>query len=303
MSHFNISNPQLEKLKHEQGLDFKIKQVLKKTREGWEKNTDQSFEEYYKEQSNLSITDDNILLYQQRLVIPPSMQKEMLHRIHDDGHLSLDKCRKRVKSSIWWPAVSRDLKYYIENCNFCQEHRRNNKKEPLKPTQLPKLPWTKIGVDLFHHEGKNYLLSVDYFSRWIEIPQLLSTDSKAVIRHLSSQFARWGIPEEIRSDGGPQFTSKEFADFCNTLNITHTMSSPYNPQSNGAAERHVQIAKRILRQENPYLALLSYRSTPLEVTGFSPAQLIMGRNLTLSFMVSFQKDTSKNIYNIIKTAI
>lgn len=139
--------------------------------------------------------------------------------------------------------------------------------EPLRPTPLPRLPWTKLGVDICHHNGKNYLITVDYFSRWIEMPQLAHLTTKYVTDHLLSQFARWGIPEEIRSDGGPQFSSYEFKQFCSSLNIIHTMSSPYNPQSNGAAERAVQTAKRIIKQNNPTLALLSYCSTPLTVTG------------------------------------
>lgn len=287
MSQFNISNKQLSKLKHEQEIDEHLSQVIYCSRTGWIAADDnENLKAYYNEQSCISVTDDDILLFQNRLIIPKTMQREMLQRIHDDGHMSLHKCRKRAAQSVWWPTISKDLKSYVENCNFCQEHRRNNRKEPLKPTPLPRLPWTKIGVDIFHHQGKNYLVSIDYFSRWIEMPQIQYMTSSEVIRHLTSQFARWGVPEEIRSDGGPQFTSHEFEKFCTSFNVTHTKSSPYNPQSNGAAERAVQTAKRIIKQENPSLALLSYRSTPLQVTGFSPAQLMMGRNLRTLLPIS-----------------
>lgn len=147
------------------------------------------------------------------------------------------------------------------------------------PTELPRRPWQKIGLDLCEHKGKRYLVLVDYYSRWIEMPELTTATSDTIILELNSIFARFGLPNEIRSDGGTPFTSSKFAEFCLKKNIVHTTSSPRYPQGNGAAERAIQTAKRILKQEDPYNALLVYRATPIQVTGFSPAQLIMGRNL------------------------
>ena len=93
-------------------------------------------------------------------------------------------------------------------------------------------------------------------------------------------FSRHGIPESVRSDNGPQFSSQEFAKFAAVYGFKHTTSSPYFPQSNGLAERAVQTVKNILKgNQDPYLAILMYRSTPLSWCGLSPAQLLMGRQL------------------------
>ena len=65
-------------------------------------------------------------------------------------------------------------------------------------------PWSKIGTDLFEFNGVHYLLSVDYYSKWIEVSNLGSLTSSNINCHLKSQFARYGIPDELVSDNRPQ---------------------------------------------------------------------------------------------------
>uniref|UniRef100_A0A1Y1K762 Integrase catalytic domain-containing protein n=2 Tax=Photinus pyralis TaxID=7054 RepID=A0A1Y1K762_PHOPY len=143
---------------------------------------------------------------------------------------------------------------------------------------MPDRPWEKIAVDLFKLD-KWYLIVVDYYSRYFEIFELERMTEVVVINKLKEMFARLGIPEIVRSDNGPQF-STQFKNFAHSYNFTHTTSSPYFAQSNGLVERAVQTAKQLLKKNNDdiYLALLAYRSTPLE-SGFSPAELIMSRKL------------------------
>ena len=108
--------------------------------------------------------------------------------------------------------------------------------------------------------------------------RLQDLGSKATIEVLKVQFFRHGIPEVIRSDGGPQFASKHFARFCKEYGIAHKTSSPHFPSANGEVERPEQTVKRLWRiATDKQLALLDYRTTPLEGVNLSPAQLLMGR--------------------------
>ena len=185
----------------------------------------------------------------------------------------------RAKSSVWWPGLSREIQDLVQQCRVCALH-RDSKPEPLIPTPLPDRPWQIVATDLLKLKGVGYLIVIDYFSRYVEVAAMTrTTKSSEVIRALKSIFARHGTPEQVRSDNGPQFDSVEFSHFAKEWGFKHTTSSPRFPQSNGEVERGVRTVKNLITKEkDPAKGLLAYRSTPLACK-FSPAQLLMGRQI------------------------
>ena len=136
--------------------------------------------------------------------------------------------------------------------------------EPMLSPTLPMYPWQKVSSDLFTLKGRNYLLIVDSFSRFPEVVQLFSTSSQTVVGILKSVFARFGIPEILVTDNGPQYASKHIAKFAKSYGYQHTTSSPYYPQSNRQAERTVKTVKTLNQNaDDHFLALLNYRATTL----------------------------------------
>ena len=276
-----VSSNQLQRIKEEQAKDKDLSLVSEYVLNGWPEviGNDDGLSKYWAARGYLSVVDGGLLLYNDRLVIPESLRKEMLIRIHSEGHLCLGKCRRRAHDSVWWPNLGPDLKGWIDNCSFCLRHSRQQRAEPLKPTVLPERPWLKIGADLCSYKGSEFLIVVDYYSRWIEIVYLEETTSSYVIGKLKNIFAKFGIPEVLISDNGPQFGSTAFQKFSVDYGFQHCTSDPHFPQENGCAERAVQTAKRLLSQDDVFLALMVYRASPLDTTGCSPAQLLMGRQI------------------------
>ena len=151
------------------------------------------------------------------------------------------------------------------------------------PHDIPDGPWQNVLTDLFQWNDRNYVLVMDYYSRYFEVAQLHNTKATTVINQRKSMFARHRIPVKVISDQGPQYSSSEFEDFIKMWGFEHQTSSPYYPRSNGLAERTVQTVKNILKkakvsQLDPLLAFLQYRNTPINNIG-SPAALLMSRKL------------------------
>ena len=232
----------------------------------------------YKQVQNELTCFNDLLLYRNRIVVPESLRQETLAKIHH-GHQGVVRCKLRVQESVWWPGVNRDVETYIQKFPQCAKS-QTPPREPLMPTPLPSHPWERVGADLFQLNGISYLVVVDYFSRYPEVVRLSSTTSNSIVSTLKSIFSRHGIPAVLVSDNGPQFSSKEMLEFASKYAFRHITSSPRFPQSNGLAERTVKTVKSILRDSlDPYIALLSYRTTPLPFCQLSPTELLMGRKV------------------------
>ncbi|XP_060874020.1 uncharacterized protein K02A2.6-like [Metopolophium dirhodum] len=141
--------------------------------------------------------------------------RDEIHVIDDLVTLGIERCRNQIKDVLFWPGISNDIKNIVESCEVCLKYRNNNAKEPMISHAVPDLPWQKLGIDLFHHNDKTYLLVVDYYSKFIDIAHLSKgSHAKLVITQLKSIFARFSIPMEIISDNLPPFNASEFKLFC-----------------------------------------------------------------------------------------
>ena len=164
-----------------------------------------------------------------------------------------------------------------------QENQVINTKEPLMPHTLPTRPWQYIASDLFEINGKQYLLTVDRYTKYPLVDYMPNpVSSHAVTEKMKTYCAMFGRPDEIMTDGGPQYSGKQFKEFTKNWGICHTMNSPHYPRSNGFIERHVRHVKPIIRKtirngEDIQLTLLNLRATPIDTGLPSPAEMIFGR--------------------------
>lgn len=272
--------------------DEELRLVREAVQSGWPNSRSQvpkPIQQYWTFREELSFTD-GLLFKNGKLVVPSKMRDEMLERIHE-AHMGIVKCKERARDVLFWPGMAKQIEDVVSKCDICNMHRNSNPREPLVSHPVPERAWSKLGMDLFHFRDADYLLVVDYFSKYPEIAKLSDMTSKSVIAVLKSLFARHGVPDELFSDNGRQFVSAEMRAFAASWEFSHTTSSPGFPQSNGQAERAVQTIKSLLKKaqdsnRDPYIALLEFRNTPLSGIDLSPAQLLMGRRLKSKIPVS-----------------
>ena len=195
------------------------------------------------------------------------------------GNYAIDNMQLRALETVYWPGINKDILRHYPSSKTCIKYSKSQRSEPLQSLPTPEVPWQTVATDLFETKNSKYLLVVDYYGRFPVLCKLSSTTSRVLVQEMKAVFAELGVPNIIFSDGGPQYTLAEFKDFTKHWQIEHRISSPWSPQSNGMAERCVQtmkasLIKPIEEGEDVDLALLTYKTTPLNHRLPSPAELL-----------------------------
>lgn len=230
---------------------------------------------------------NGILLRNDRIVIPTTLRQKILELAHE-GHLGIRNMKLRLRSKVWWPAIDRDAEAFVRACKSCTMTSLPDPPIPIGPKEIPYIPWQAIHVDFKVKlpNEKNLFAVCDIFTRYIEYEVMTEMTTDKTIKALVQMFTRWGVPETIQSDNGPQFISREWKNFCKEYGINHVTAPPYWPQANGQIERQNQtFGKRVQAAlqdgEDWELALakyiLAYHNLPHPITKAKPSERMLGR--------------------------
>lgn len=235
----------------------------------------------------------------EQLVVPTQLREKVLIMGHDipwSGHLSNAKTYERIAARFYWPGLYKDVREFCKSCPVCQlTSNRRTSPYPLQPLPVIETPFARIAMDLVgplerSQTGHRYILVIcDYATRYPEAFPLRKISARPIAHALLQLFSRVGIPQEILTDQGTAFLSKTMKQVYSLLGIKGIRTTPYHPQTDGLVERYNQTLKSMLRKFVavngkdwdhwlPYL-LFAYREVPQASTGFSPFELLYGRQV------------------------
>ena len=175
----------------------------------------------------------------------------------------LTRTKLRVRDSVFWPGINKDIENLVKTCDICQKNARRNNKDPVLAREIPVVPWTMLEMDLFTLDGHTFLLVVDVMSKFPVVRILNTESSRSVLNALKGVYCNFGLPKKILSDNEPCFWAEEFIGVHVKLGVKVKKSITYNHQSVGMMERMVQTVKQIMTRnpENAWLAMLIFKAT------------------------------------------
>ena len=304
---FNITQMEalpvtMRQLRAATASDPMLSKVFRYVRDKWPGVTPECLRPFSDRRNELTV-EEGCILWGFRVVIPKKLRAKLLQELHKD-HSGVIRMKSVARSYMWWPGLDKDLESLAKACQACQAVKRAPPVAPLHPWVWPSRPWQRVHLDFAGpFQGSMFLVGVDAHSKWPEVRIMSTTTVGKTLDVLREWFAAHGIPEQIVTDNGPQFTADDFDVFTRRNGIKHTKSAPYHPASNGLAERFIQSLKQSLKAslhdgrslvQRVSSYLLSYRTTSHATTGVPPCQLLMQRDLRTRFSL-LQPDREKTV--------
>ena len=167
-SNVPITDSRLKSIYDATQNDEEMQNAISLMKKGWpesEKDLKNTMKNYFSARNELLVVN-GMLLYRNCIEIPKGQRMKVLDKLHA-GHQGITKCREFAGQCVWWPTINKDITEKVQNCQFCQESRPTQRRETLKPTELPDGPWLKIGADLCELNNKWFLVVMDYYSKYI----------------------------------------------------------------------------------------------------------------------------------------
>ena len=239
---------------------------------------------------------DGVILYKDRIVIPPSIRSNVLLTLHS-AHQGVATMSNQARLIIFWPGITNDIIQNRARCKDCNNSAPSQAPLPTTPVTPLSTPFAEIFANYFDCAGSHYLVIGDCLSGWSDISQLPhrspQVGADGLTFYFGSYFARFVVPVEISSDGGLEFEAKSTKDYLQRWGDSHRLSCAYNAQSNGGTEVAVKSTKRFLwpntgpsgtLSTNKFLrAMMQLHNTPDPDCNVSPAIIVFSQPIRDAF--------------------
>ena len=229
----------------------------------------------------------------EQLVLPKQYRVNVLklaHSIPLSGHLGIDKTTQRILRRFYWPTVFKDVASNAQNVNYVPNRNLGNHHLPIVGEPFERIAMDIVGPLPRSKSGHKYILVLcDYATKYPEAIPLRKFTAPAIAEQLIEIISRHGVLKEILTDQGSNFMSALLQELYQMLGVKSIRTTPYHPQTDGLVERFNQTLKQMLRKVIdregrdwnkwvPYV-LFAFREAPQASTGFSPFELVYGRDV------------------------
>ena len=227
LQYSSIKEKERDEVLQETNKDLELQALKQTISTGWPVKRSQipaSLHPYWNFRDELTI-EGGILMKNSEVLIPETLKQKYLRQIHQ-GHQGIEACRSRAREFVFWVNINKEIEELVQKCSLCQSQQNSTTSIQKYVSEVPPQPWHTIGSDLFYFQRIDFLVVVDYFSKYLIMRKIPNSTSSAVIKELGMIFSEFGKPQVFRSDNGPCYWSQEFRSFMQNWSIKHEPDHP-----------------------------------------------------------------------------
>lgn len=220
---------------------------------------------------------------------------EIAKKAHLLGHFQSETTYDRLKDKYFWKKMKDDIKAVIEQCWTCARFEKARTVEhPAQALQINSI-FERVGIDLVlglpnTDEGYNGIVVItEYLTKYPYAAPITSKTAEETAKHLFDYITIFGPPKELLSDQGKEFLNSTMEHMLQLTGTEHKVTSSYHPRTNGLTERFNQTLVKALKKHSEVepknwhtwlsYILLAYRTRINTITGFTPFELMFGRQM------------------------
>lgn len=258
---------------------------------------------------------NDIVYLGDQLYIPLPMRQEAIAENHSApvaGHGGVEATVKRLSALVWWPNLRSDVSNFIERCDICQRRKAEKAKQAGTMHSFDVLePNALIAIDCLGpitqtiRGNRHVIVGIDSFTRFVDAMAVDDTTAANFAEFLAQWCGRYGIPKAILTDNAKTFRNKMITDMTTVFGIEHKSSAPEHSRGNAIVERAIQslqeklnlVMRSISAAEHNWdfslpAAVLSINTSYNKTTGYSPFELVFGRQQVVAPAKTAVKDTT-----------
>ena len=263
--------------------------------------------------------NNNMILYNNLIYIPYNLRTDILKKYHDSpssGHLGIKRTEELITRNYWWPELHKDVKDYVKSCEICarSKYSRHKRYDYLRPLEVPDRPWKSIEIDFLcglpNSRGYTIIMViVDRFSKMIHLKPFrdLPNTKRTAKAFMDLVFKLHGLPSDIYTDRGSQFTSSLWKKIMDNLKIKTKIATTDHHETVGQVERNNSYIEQYLRAYSKsythkdwvdwlYLAEFAYNNAIHESTNETPFFINYGFHPSMDDLFLFENNETNNLY-------
>lgn len=232
-----------------------------------------------------------------QLVLPEQHKDRALQGLHDEvGHLGAERVLSLARARFYWPRMKESIEKKCQTCERCFRRKAQPQKaapmvniRTTYPLELVCMDYLSLEPD--SHDTRNILVITDHFTKFAVAVPTKDQKARTVAKALWENFlVHYGFPSRLHSDQGRDFESRTIRELCSLIGAEKVRTTPYHPQGNPVERFNRTLLSMLGTLEEKdkqhwrdFVKPLvhAYNCTRNDTTGYSPYELMFGRQPTL----------------------